>query len=444
MSTTIEVRGGTPLRGEVRIAGAKNAALKMMVAALLTSDEVVLSNVPRISDVDVMRGLLRNLGVHVERDGEHTLRIRAAKLRPAPVEIGNAKKIRASFLVLAPLLARCGSASIPNPGGDRIGHRPVDRLVEGLTGFGVMGEFVGDYYTASAERLRGCEYTFEKTSHMGTEHQIIAAALADGPSVIHNAAEEPEIDDLIAMLNAMGARIRRSAPRTIEIEGVPELHGAHHTVMPDRIEAGTFAVLAAATDGDLYLQGARAVDMEVLIGHLRDAGVRVVTDATGLRVRRDGELRAVDVTTRPHPGFMTDWQAPFVVLLTQAAGESVVHETVFPNRLGYTSQLNDMGARIELYNPLPPPWGYNWNEADDSPEYRHAARIHGCTPLSAKELRIDDLRAGATLIIAALCAEGTSRILGVEWVKRGYENFIPRLRELGAAIEESAPVVGSR
>ncbi|MDP9381598.1 MAG: UDP-N-acetylglucosamine 1-carboxyvinyltransferase [Chloroflexota bacterium] len=436
---TIRVSGGTPLRGEVRIAGAKNAALKMMAAALLTEEEVLLSNVPRISDVKVMSGLLQTLNVQAEWCGPHTLRIFAGDLRPARFGIEVAAKIRASFLVLAPLLARCGTASVPNPGGDRIGHRPVDRLVEGLRGFGVNLEYDEAYYNAECPRLAGCEYTFIKNSHTGTEHQLLAAVLAEGRSVIHNAAQEPEVDDLIAMLNSMGARISRPAPRTLVIEGVQRLYGTHHTVMPDRIEAGTFATIAAATDGDIFLDGANPVHMAPLLEKLREAGVGVETSTEGVRVRRDGDLTAVNVTTRPHPGFMTDWQAPFVVLLTQARGESVVHETIFPNRLGYTDQLNEMGADIELFNPAPPEWGYNWNEADDLPTYRHAARIRGCTPLTARDLVIPDLRAGATLIIAALCADGTSHISGVHWVERGYEHFIDRLRLLGGQIEESFP-----
>lgn len=435
----IQVRGGIPLRGEVRIAGAKNAALKMMAAALLTEEEVLLSNVPRISDVEVMTGLLRSLGVTVDWNGPHTLRLCAANLRPVRFGIDVAEKIRASFAVLAPLIARCGEASVPNPGGDRIGHRPVDRLVAGLVPFGVKLEYDGAYYNATCERLRGCEYTFNKNSHMGTEHQLLAAVTAEGRSIIANAAQEPEVDDLIEMLNSMGGRIRRSAPRTIEVDGVKELHGVHHTVMPDRIEAGTFACIAAATDGDIYLDGARKSDMTALLVKLAEVGVRVDSFAEGLRVRRGGPLVAVDVVTEAHPGFMTDWQAPFVVLLTQARGESLVHETIFPNRLGYTSQLNEMGADIELVNPPVPEHGYNWNARDDDPAYYHAALIRGCTPLHAGELEIPDLRAGATLMIAAMCADGTSRISGVHWMERGYEHFQDRLRTLGAAITDAVP-----
>ncbi len=432
----LSVRGGMPLTGEVKIAGAKNAALKMMAAALLTEDEVLLSNMPRISDVRVMTVLLRQLGAEVDWHGPNTIRVRAADIKPVRFEIEMAAKIRSSFSVLGPLLARCGVASVPNPGGDRIGHRPVDRLVNGLKGFGVSLEYDGAYYDAECSRLRGCEYTFTKNSHMGTEHQVMAAVLAEGTSLIHNAAEEPEVDDLIAMLNSMGARITRPSPRTIRVEGVQKLHGTHHTVMPDRIEAGTFATIAAATDGDIYLDGACPRQTSALFDKLREAGCLVEPDGDGVRVRRGGHLSAVEIVTRPHPGFMSDWQAPFVVLLTQAQGMSVVHETIFPNRLGYTDQINAMGADIELFNPPVPDHGYEWNERDDSPDYYHAARIRGCTPLSARELEIHDLRAGATLIIAALCAEGTSHISGVHWVERGYEHFVARLRSLGAAIEE--------
>lgn len=440
---TIQVRGGAPLQGEVKIAGAKNAALKMMAAALLTEEEVLLSNVPRISDVKVMSDLLQSLGVRVEWSGPHTLRIHAADIRPVRFGIEIAAKIRASFAVLAPLLARCGTASVPNPGGDRIGHRPVDRLVEGLRSFGVALEYDGAYYNASCSQLQGCNYTFAKNSHMGTEHQLLAATMASGRSVIHNAAQEPEVDDLMAMLNSMGARISRPSPRTIVVEGVFSLYGTHHTVMPDRIEAGTFATIAVSTGGDILLDGAREAHMVALLDKLRELGAVIEPHSEGVRVRRGSELRAVNVTTRPHPGFMTDWQAPFVVLLTQAEGESVVHETIFPNRLGYTDQLNQMGADIELFNPGVPEHGYNWNEQDDAEGYYHAARIRGCTRLSAAELVIPDLRAGATLIIAALCADGVSHISGVHWVERGYEHFIDRLRNLGGQIEESLPTEAS-
>lgn len=436
---TLLIEGGVPLRGEVRIAGAKNAALKMMAAALLTEEEVHLSNVPHISDVYVMSALLQTLGVEVNWNGPNTLRIRAKDIRPVRFGIDVAAKIRASFVVMAPLLARCGEASVPNPGGDRIGHRPVDRLVEGLRHFGVCIDYDGAYYNATCDRLRGCEYRFNKNSHMGTEHQIMAAVLAEGRSVIYNAAQEPEVDDLIDMLNSMGARIKRVEPRTIVIDGVRKLGGTHHTVMPDRIEAGTFAIMAAATDGDLYLSGANPDHMQALLDKMKEAGCRIEADPEGIRVRRGESLHAVNVITRPHPGFMTDWQAPFVVLLTQASGVSLVHETIFPNRLGYTEQLNLMGAHIELFNPPVPDCGYEWNEKDDSPDYFHAARIYGPTPLRAANLTIPDLRAGATLIIAALCAEGVSKVSGVQWVERGYEHFVERLRSLGARIEESLP-----
>jgi UDP-N-acetylglucosamine 1-carboxyvinyltransferase len=440
MLRTILVTGGTPLRGEVKVSGAKNAALKMMAAALLTEEEVLLSNVPRISDVEVMSKLLRSLGASVDWQGPTTLRVHALHVRPARFGIEVAAKIRCSFIVLGPLLARCGEAWVPNPGGDRIGHRPVDRLVNGAREFGVDLNYDGTYYNARCDRLRACEYVFARNSHMGTEHQVMTAALAEGVSVIRNAAQEPEVDDLIAMLNSMGARIRRSEPRTIVVEGVARLHGTHHTVMPDRIDAGTFAAIAGATNGDIYMRGANPGHMSALLDKMLEMGCRVEPDRSGVRVRRGRDMKAVEVVTRPHPGFMTDWQAPFVVLLTQARGMSLVHETIFPNRLGYVTQLNQMGAEIELFNPPPPPGGYEWNELDDAPEYRHAARIRGCTPLQASDLVIPDLRAGATLIIAALCAEGTSHISGFHWVERGYERFVQRLRSLGGLIEETSAI----
>lgn len=438
---TLWIEGGRPLRGEVAVAGAKNAAQKMMAAALLTDEEVILRNVPHISDIEVMTSLLHTVGAEVQRLGAHTLRIHAQNVRPARVSIEVAAKIRTSFLVTAPLLARCGRATVPNPGGDRIGHRPVDRLVAGLERFGVQLEYDGAYYNASCNGLRACDYTFPKNSHMGTEHQIIAAVLAQGTSIIRNAAREPEVDDLIAMLNQMGARIRRIEKRTIAVEGVQRLRGTEYTVMPDRIEAGTFAVIAGATRGDIYMRHACPSTMDSLIEKLEDTGCIVQPDSTGIRVSAHGPLKAVDITTQRHPGFMTDWQAPFVVLLTQAEGESTVQETIFPNRLGYTDQLNAMGAKIRLFNPPHETFEHEWNDQDDLPEYFHAAHIEGPTQLHAADLLIPDLRAGATLMIAALCAQGTSRVRGIHWVERGYEHFVERLQALGAAIvEEQAPL----
>lgn len=438
---SILVRGGAPLHGEVRIAGAKNSALKMMAAAVLTDEEVILHNVPRISDVSVMFRLLRALGVHVDWSGHHSVRIHAATATPVRFDIEVFAKIRASCVLLSPILVRCGEAIVPNPGGDRIGHRPIDRLVEGVRQFGADIQYDGEYYTARCNRLNAAIYSFRKNSHTGTDSQILAAVMADGTSVIHNAAEEPEVDDLISMLNSMGARITRTRRRTIVIEGVERLHGTEYTVMPDRIEAGTFATVAAATRGDLFLGNSDPHHMVSLLDKLTEAGCAVTREAGGVRVRHGADMRSVNVRTRPHPGFMTDWQAPFAVLLTQIPGISTIHETIFPNRLGYTRQLNEMGARIELFNPPVPDSGYEWNDRDDSPLYYHAARVYGPTPLRGCKLEIEDLRAGATLIIAALCAEGTSEISGVYWVERGYEHIVDRLRSIGAQIELPEPAL---
>lgn len=439
----ILVRGGERLSGEVRIAGAKNAALKMMAASLLTDEEVILTNVPRISGITVMSELLRALGVSVEWCNDHTLRIHAASVQPVRFDIEVFSRERASFVLLAPLLARCGEATLPNPGGDRIGHRPVDRLVEGVRKFGARLEYDGEYYIATCNHLKGAEYTFRKNSHMGTESQILAAVMASGQSVIQNAAEEPEVDDLISMLNAMGGKVRRVKPRTIVVDGVGKLRGVQHKVMPDRIEAGTFATIAAATDGDLYLQNTDPHHMVALLDKFTHSGCIVDKEPDAVRVRRGPELKPVHVRTSPHPGFMTDWQAPFVVYLTQVPGISTVHETIFPNRFGYTGQLNSMGANIELFNPPIPDHGYEWNDRDDSSDYFHAARIYGDTRISAARLEIEDLRAGATLIIAALCADGTSEISGMHWVERGYEDFVGRLRSVGANIEIAQPAAAT-
>jgi UDP-N-acetylglucosamine 1-carboxyvinyltransferase len=412
------ITGGQPLSGTVRIAGAKNAVLKMMAAAALTDQPVSLRNVPKISDVTILREVMTDIGFEVKRSNGDGLELRAVEATWPFVPLEAAAKMRASFILLGPMLGRFGRVILPNPGGDRIGRRPVDYHVTAMEALGATIEYRNGYYYASAPSggLTGARIEFPEVTVMGTENAIMAAALARGTTVIDNAALEPEVDDLISMLCGMGARIERTAERRVEVEGVPSLTGVDHRVLGDRLEAGTFAIAAAITRGSVTLDG---IDPDHL-GAFLEAGTRMgvsfETDGGELHVGpADGSLRAIDVRTDPYPGFATDFQAPFSVLMSQAEGTSHIHETIFEDRLDYTRELLRMGADIEVVDE------------------RHA-RITGPTPLHAAEVEIADLRAGATLILAALTASGTSVISGVEHVDRGYQQIEAKLVALGAQI----------
>jgi UDP-N-acetylglucosamine 1-carboxyvinyltransferase len=414
------VSGGVPLSGEVRIAGAKNAVLKQMAAAVLTDDPVTLTNVPRISDVAILRDLLGDIGFEVRRVAGDALVIRAHEATWPFVPLEAGVKMRASFILLGPMLARFGRVILPNPGGDRIGKRPVDLHVTAMEALGARIVYRNGYYFASAPEggLRGGRIEFPTVTVMGTENAVLAAALAGGSTVIENAALEPEVDDLIAMLCAMGARIERAGERRIEVEGVDRLRGTEHRVLGDRLEAETFAIAAAVTGGEIEMRGVNPTHLGAFLEVCERIGVECSAspDGNGLAVRAgDDGLRAVDVTTQPYPGFATDHQAPLSVLLTQSHGTSTVEETIFEDRLDHLLELRRMGADVEILTP-------------------QRARISGPTPLHGAEVAIADLRAGATLILAALTATGTSVISGVEHVDRGYEQIEAKLVALGARI----------
>ncbi len=416
------VTGGTPLRGEVRIAGAKNAVLKLMAASVLTDEPCLLRNVPRISDVMIMRETMTDIGFDVRRVGADSLRITATDANWLFVPLEAAAKMRASFILLGPLLARFGRVIISDPGGDRIGRRPVNLHVAAMQTLGAEIEYKNGYYFASAPSgLRGAHIKFPYVTVMGTENALLAAVRAEGSTVIENAAQEPEVDDLIAMLCAMGALISRTAPHRLEIEGVPSLRGTEHTVMGDRLEAGTFAIAAAVTGGDVTMRGVEPDHLGAFLKVLDCMGVPVETfdasetDAGGLRVRAAGSYAPATVETSPYPGFATDLQAPLAVLMTQADGISSIHETIYEDRLDYTTELAKMGAVVEVLD-------------------ERRCRIAGPTSLHGREVTIADLRAGATLILAALAAPETSVISGVEHVDRGYEQIESKLVALGARI----------
>jgi len=414
------ITGGGRLSGEVRIAGAKNAVLKMMAAAVLTDEPVLLRNVPKISDVAILREVMSDIGFEIRRRNGDALELRAGEARWPFVPLEAARKMRASFILLGPMLTRFGRVILPNPGGDRIGRRPVDFHVTALERMGATIDYRNGYYYASApsDGLRGARVDFPVVSVMATENTMLAATLASGTTVIDNAAREPEIDDLIAMLCGMGAHIERTAERRIEIEGVERLGGVEHRVLGDRLEAETFAIAAAITHGEVQLNGINPEHLGAFLEVCDRMGVRYEADAAGSTLRvlpSDGPLRAVDVRTDPYPGFATDFQAPLSVLLTQADGVSHVNETIFEDRLEHFRELAKMGANVELLD-------------------ERRARITGPTPLNGAEVGIADLRAGATLILAALAAAGTSVISGVEHVDRGYEQIEAKLVALGAMI----------
>ena len=415
------VTGGAVLRGRVQVAGAKNAALKLLAAACLTGERCRLTNVPEIEDVRVMAETLRDLGVVVDHPEPNTYEISAGDVDWLFVPLEAAAKMRASFMLLGPLLTRFGEVIISNPGGDRIGRRPVDLHVDAMRALGAEIDYrYGYYYAKAPGRLRGAVIEFPFVTVMGTENAMLAATLAEGHTVIRPAAQEPEIDDLVEFLCKMGAEVERTAPDTIEVEGRKRLRGADHRVVPDRIEAGTFAIAAAMTGGQVTLEGARCDHLDALVqvlgrmGAAVDCGVDTLgVDATSVG---PGAYKPLDIETAPYPGLATDLQPPTSVLLTQANGRSSIHEAIFEDRLEWLTELRKMGAAIELPDP-------------------HHAVIEGPSNLRAADVEISDLRAGASLILAALAADGTSTIHGGHHVRRGYENIEAKFLDLGARIE---------
>lgn len=431
------ITGGNPLKGTVKASGAKNVALKALVAACLTSEPVIIHNVPLISDFFVMADLIKELGGTFEVN-DHTVVVQVKEFKKSIITLDQAAHTRTSSMFIAPLLARHREATIPNPGGCRLGARPIDRIIQGLISMGANINYESEdgYFHAKTNGLQSMEYTFEKNTHTGTETLLIAAALAKGKTILRNAAAEPEIDELIDFLNKMGGHVERTSEREICIEGVETLHGAEFTIAPDRNEIVTFAIAAVASKGDVFVEGTTEEGLKEFIEVLKIAGGGVEVKQNGIRFYYEKPLRAVDVITRPYPGFMTDWQAPWAVLMTQAEGDSVIHETIFEDRFSYVIQLRKMGAKIDLFNPevKDKKLFYNFNLEDDRPEFCHAARIHGPTQLHNAVVAVSDLRAGASLVVAALLAKGESIVHGVHTVRRGYEDFENRLQKLGARI----------
>lgn len=410
------IEGGRPLRGTIAAAGSKNATLGAMAATLLVADDCVLTNVPQISDIEMMAGVLRSLGAMVEWDGPHMLRINASGVNTARPDREQAASLRGSFAVMGSLLARLGVAACPPPGGDVIGLRPVDVHLKGFAALGAEVTESDEWFEVSAGELKGADIFNDYPSVLGTQNLMMAAATADGTTMIVNAAAEPEVQGLAEMLRGMGAKVQGEGTSTIVIEGVKELHGTEYKIIPDRLEAGTFAMAAAMTGGEVEVQGAVPGHLTSLIAKLREAGVSVDTDGDSMRVRSAGELRAVTIQALPYPGFATDLQAPMAALLTQASGLSRVMERVFDNRLLYVDELRKMGANIDTIDNT-------------------TAIINGPTPLRGARVKALDVRAGAAVILAGLAATGETEISDIYHIDRGYEAIDERLRPLGARIE---------
>jgi len=413
----LRIRGGRRLAGEVAISGAKNAALPELCAALLTAEPVLLSNVPRLHDVATMLKLLRQMGVAAEQPdaAEATVSLDASKVtrKEAPYDL--VKTMRASILVLGPLVARFGEARVSLPGGCAIGTRPVDQHIKGLQALGAEITVEHGYIVARASRLKGARVTTDMVTVTGTENLLMAATLAEGETVLENAAQEPEIPDLAEMLIAMGARIEGHGTSRIRIEGVRELHGVAHRIIPDRIEAGTFLCAVAATGGEVLLRGARADHLEAAIEKLREAGATIEAGEGWIRIRADGRPRAVSFRTSEYPAFPTDMQAQFMALDAIADGAATVAETIFENRFMHVPELMRLGARIDVDGRV--------------------AVIQGVDKLSGAIVMATDLRASAGLVIAGLVAEGETVVDRIYHLDRGYDRMEAKLRTLGADIE---------
>jgi len=375
---------------------------------------------------------------------DHTAKVQMKKFKKEKILLEEAAKIRTSAMFLAPLLVRMGKAIIPNPGGCRIGARPIDRTIKGLEKMGYSVSYEtkdGFFYLKKRSDFKNKEiiYRFEKSTHTGTETLImIGVLLGDTKVTLENAAAEPEIDELINLLNQMGAKILRTGNRTIVVQGVEKLTGTEFTIGPDRNEIVTLAIAAIITKGDILVKGTQNVDLSPFIQRLELAGGGVESRNDGIRFFYKGELSSVNVETSIYPGFMTDWQGPWAILMTQAKGTAIIHETVYENRFGYVNELKKMGANITLFNPevKNPEEIYNFNLTDNNPSFFHAIRIKGPTKLHNAIVEVSDLRAGATLILAGLSAAGETVIFGVEHLYRGYEKLEERLESLGADIKK--------
>lgn len=421
------INGGKQLNGEVSLSGAKNAATKMMIASILTSEPCVFENFPRIGDTEITAELCEKIGTKIEWNRDVVV-LQTPEIKNSKV-LELSRRNRLPILALGPLLARAGEAEVPILGGDKIGPRPVNFHVGALTALGAEIEVTSTSYKARAPKgLHGAKIDFEIPSVGATENAVLGAVMAKGVTKITNAALEPEVIDLIKLLQKMGAIIELGANRDIEIEGVSELHGASHSILPDRNEAISFACLALGTNGRIMVKHAKQGHLINFLNVVRKMGGEYEVTRDGIIFWRKGELKAVRVQTEAHPGFMTDWQQPLVVVLTQAKGKSEIHETIYEDRFGYAKDLNEMGANIKTYTDCG-----EWNKCRFNDKgFMHRAVIEGPTELKGKSLVVRDLRAGMAHVSAALMATGQSEISNIEELDRGYENIDGRLKNLGA------------
>ena len=413
----IRIRGGKPLSGEIPIGGAKNAALPLMAAGLLTEQRLILSNVPRLADIKTMGSLLAQHGIAVDKqDNEGRVLSLGGSITNTEAPYDIVRQMRASFLVLGPLMARVGEARVSLPGGCEIGARPVDLHIKGLEQMGARFDLQGGYIDGRVDgRLRGARIVFPFVSVGATENLLMAATLAEGRTVLANAAREPEIGDLAVCLVAMGAQIEGIGSDTLTIEGVPALHGAEHSIIPDRIETGSYACAAAISGGSVFLRHARLEHLGATIRVMRESGVEVTEADGGVMVRRLNGLHGADVMTEPYPGFPTDMQAQFMAMLSVAEGASMVTETIFENRFMHVPELNRMGARINVHGS--------------------SAIVRGVPSLSGAPVMASDLRASLSLILAGLAAKGETMVNRVYHLDRGYEAVERKLAACGADIE---------
>jgi len=415
----IILQGGKRLAGEVSVSGSKNAALPVLISSLLTSEPCTYQGVPHLADIRTTLKLLSGLGDKHDHqswlNGADDLTLQANRIDKFEAAYDLVKTMRASFLVLGPLLARFGRARVSTPGGCAIGARPINLHLKGLEALGATIEQSHGYVEASASRLRGAKIYLDLPSVGATENLMMAATLAEGTTIIENAAKEPEIEDLASVLNEMGARVQGSGTDLIQIEGVDALHGASHRIIPDRIEAGSFVIAAAITGGDVLVRGARADHLEAFLIKLREAGVVYTAGEVGIKVERNGNIKSVDVTTLPYPGFPTDLQAQMMALMAVADGVSIITETIFENRFMHAQELDRMGAQIQLEG--------------------NRAVVRGVRELSGAPVMASDLRASVALLLAGLVANGTTEVSRVYHLDRGYEQIEKKFSRLGAQIE---------
>lgn len=415
----LRIQGGKKLRGRLRVAGMKNAATPILAATLLTDEVCVLSNVPRIRDVERMLDILRSLGVRAEWVGDHDLQIEARGADSAKLDRKAMRSMRSSVLFLGPMLARFREVELPEPGGCIIGNRPLDTHLVALTSLGASCERGKEGYRLNAEKLFGRKVVLPEFSVTATENLMMAAALAEGRTIISLAAAEPHVQDLGDFLNKMGARVQGHGTHTVIIDGVSSLHGAEHKIIPDQIEAGTFMVAAALTRGDLTIEGVRTDHLDVVIQRLEAIGASVEVATDSVRVTAHGALRSFKFQSMPYPGLPTDLMAPFGVLATQCAGTSMIHEPMYEGRFGFVNELVKMGANAIVCDP-------------------HRVLISGPTPLYGQDIKSVDLRAGATLLLAGILADGETVLHEAEIIDRGYERIEERFAEVGAVISRES------